>query len=193
MNTLKLVTPASLLPVTLEEVKEHLRVDDDDEDDLIGIYLDAAIAHAESFMGRALVDQTWDYYLDSFPDCGGWIELPRQPVLEVSAFDNGESPGFDDYQVDLAGGRLYLPQTASWPVTVNDVNVVRVRFRAGYVDTSESPHVGEVPKDIINAIFLMVGTLYGIRETIIVGQSPVSVPWSAEQLLRRHRIETSLA
>jgi hypothetical protein len=58
---------------------------------------------------------------------------------------------------------------------------------------SDSPSVGEVPADILNGIILIVGTLYAVRETVIVGQTPVSMPWSAEQLLRRHRIETSLA
>lgn len=193
MNTLKLVTAPASLPLTLAQVKEHLRVQDSDEDTMLALYIEAATVHAESFMGRALIDQTWDYTIDRLPCNGGTIELPRQPLLGVTQFDTGDSPEFSDYSVDLASGRLYLPVSGSWPTVTGDYAVARIRFRAGYVDQSESPEVGEVPADILNGILLIVGTLYAVRETVIVGQTPASMPWSAEQLLRRHRIETSLA
>lgn len=192
MNSIKLVTAAASLPLSVDEVKDHLRVQDNDEDTLIALYLEAAVAYAESFMGRSLIDQTWDLYLDSFPTAS-FIELPRQPILEVLQFDTGESPEFSDYTLDPAGGRLYLSASGTWPTVVGVANVARIRYRAGYVDQSDSPEVGEVPADILNALLLIIGTLYGIRETIIVGQTPVPVSWSAEQLLRRHRIETSMA
>jgi hypothetical protein len=45
-------------PVTLEQVKAHLRVDIDDEDTLIETYMEAARAHCERFLGLSLVPQT---------------------------------------------------------------------------------------------------------------------------------------
>ena len=191
MNSLKLVQGPSELPLTVEQVKAHLRVDDDDNDALIETYLRAAVAYAESFMGRALIDQTWDYYFDAFPT--GSINLPRSPLLEVLEFV-GEGVPFADYATDFAiePGRVYLTTGSSWPTVVGVTNVGRIRFRAGYVDLTGSP-TGEVPSDILAAILLIVGTLYAHRETIVVGQTPALMPWSAEQLLRRHRIELSMA
>lgn len=181
------------MPVTLAEAKVHLRVaaDDTDEDALIETYIAAATAHAESFMGRALIDQTFDYYIDAFPARA--IELPRSPLLEVIEVE-GDGAAFTDYLVDYASepGRIYLTSSGSWPTTTGLANVGRVRFRAGYVDMTGSP-TGDVPQDIRAAIFLIIGTLYAVRETIIVGQAPAIVPWSAEQLLRRARVETSMA
>lgn len=191
MNSLSLVTPA-IPPITIEEAKQHLRVDFDDDDVLIETYVKAATAYAESFMGRSLGDQTWDYTIDAYP-ADGVLELPRPPLLEVVQFDDGNSPSFDDYEVDLAGSRIYLPVGGTWPTSTLSANVARIRFRAGYVDLSASPVVGEVPDDIRNAILLIVGSLYAYRETMVIGQAPMVLPWSAEQLMRRHRVELSLA
>lgn len=191
MGNLRLVSGSAELPLTLAQVKAHLRVDDDDEDTLLVTYLRAAVAYAESFMGRALVDQTFDYYFDAFPT--GSISLPRSPLIEVLEFVS-EGTAFADYQTDFAvePGRVYLAVGSSWPTPLGSTNVGRIRFRAGYVDLTGSP-TGEVPSDILAAVLLIVGTLYAHRETIVIGQAPAELPWSAEQLLRRHRVELSLA
>lgn len=39
----------------IDIVKTHLRVDFDDEDELISLYISAAITNAESFLDRALI------------------------------------------------------------------------------------------------------------------------------------------
>lgn len=191
MGSLRLVSGSAELPLTIAQVKAHLRVDDDDEDALIETYLRAAVAYAESFMGRTLIDQTWDYYFDAFPT--GSLNLPRSPLLEVLEVVS-EGVSFADYATDFAiePGRVYLTTGSSWPTTVGETNVGHIRFRAGYVDLSGSP-TGEVPSDILAAILLIIGTLYAHRETIVVGQAPAQLPWSAEQLLRRHRVELSMA
>lgn len=194
MKSLKLVSAASTYPVTLEEAKAHLRVQDDEEDTLIGLYIAAATAYAESYLGRSLIDQTWDLYLDDFPEGDTPIDIPRPPLIEVTEFDDGQSPAFSGYSVDTSGSRLYLttPGT-SWPVLQGTRNQVRIRYRAGYVDESVSPDVGSVPDDIRNAILLIIGTLYAQRETIVIGQAAVEIPFGAEALLLRHRVELSLA
>lgn len=42
--------------VDLARAKEHLRIEHDEEDDLIQAYLDAARAHVEAFCDRTIVD-----------------------------------------------------------------------------------------------------------------------------------------
>jgi uncharacterized phiE125 gp8 family phage protein len=197
--SLRLITAPTELPLTLAEVKEHLRVQDSDEDGMIDLYISAATAYAESFMGRALIDQIWEVVLDTFPTDDLAIKIPRPPLIAVSSVNYDDVDGFQqtlatsEYDVDTASQPGWIVPATSWPATIEAINAVRIRFRAGYVDMSDSPSVGEVPNDILNGILLIVGTLYAVRETVIVGQTPVSMPWSAEQLLRRHRIETSLA
>lgn len=194
MNSLKLVTAPTSYPITRDEAKAHLRVQDDDENDLIDTMIAAATAHAESFMGRSIMEQTWDLYLDDFPKCNKPIKIPRPPLIEVTELDDGNSPSFSGYSVDLSGSRVYLTTAgSSWPTLTGTQNQVRIRFRSGYVETSVSPDVGSVPDDIKIAMLLLIGTLYEHRETIAIGTSVIQLPWSAEQLLRRHRVETSLA
>jgi uncharacterized phiE125 gp8 family phage protein len=204
---LKLVTAPANDPVSLAEAKAHLRVETNDEDLLIEAFVKAATEHVDGprgFLGRALVDQTWDYYLDTFPsDCTGDlpIKLPLPPVIEVTGVFYQDSAGVEQtfsaasYTVDTYAepARIVLTSSGSWP-TVNEVaNAVRVRFRAGYVDASYSPAVDAVPFSIRAAILLHVGDLYNNRESVVVGQTVATLPWAAEQLLRPHRHYLGLA
>jgi hypothetical protein len=57
-----LVTPPADMPVTLEEVKAHLRVVHDDEDDDITDKIAGAVAALDAWgglLGRAIMPQTW--------------------------------------------------------------------------------------------------------------------------------------
>jgi uncharacterized phiE125 gp8 family phage protein len=192
-----LITPPSTYPVSLDEAKAHLNVDFDDDDTLIDIYRKAATEDAESFTGRSFYDQTFDFYLDAFPD-NDVIELPRSPLIEViGVYLNGDaSPvSTDTYVVDTSNPkpRISLPDGGSWP-TLNDVaNAIRVRFRAGYVDEDQSPAVGVVPFAAKAAIMLTLGTLYANRESVVIGQTATMMPAGAEYLLRKIRADLSMA
>ena len=73
-------------PLGIEEVKTHLRVDMDDDDDLIQSLITSSRQYAESYLKRALITQTWKYYLDEWPDEGrDYIELPMPPLSSVSS------------------------------------------------------------------------------------------------------------
>ncbi len=73
-------------PLSIEEVKTHLRVDMDDDDDLIQNLITSARQYAESYLKRSLISQTWKYYLDEWPESGeDYIELPMPPLQSVSS------------------------------------------------------------------------------------------------------------
>lgn len=191
MAALKLITPATTYPVTLDEAKAHLNIDFDDDDALIEVYRKAATEDAENFTGRAFYDQTWDYYFDAFPS-GNEIKIPRAPMIEVIGVFSRASGGDEvempeaGYQVDVASapGRVVLASGGSWPSPTTNANAGRIRFRAGYVDQDVSPEAGLVPFAIKAAILLTIGTLYANRETVVIGQTATMMPWAAEQLLR---------
>lgn len=67
MSGLKLFSPPAIEPVSLATVKNHLRVTITDDDDLIGIYMQAARELVETFTGRVLNDCSYVQSLDSFP------------------------------------------------------------------------------------------------------------------------------
>jgi hypothetical protein len=76
-----LAAPA-LLPLTLEETKQHLRVDHPDDDALISALIDAATQACELHTRRSLVTRTLRLWRDFWPV--GPVELPRPPVLAVT-------------------------------------------------------------------------------------------------------------
>ena len=197
----KLISPPATTVITLAQAKEHLHVDHSYDDALITDLIKSATRHCEVFLGRALIDQTWDLYLDSFPTLGDReIKVPKPPlitVLRVAYDDTGGIESFvdpDDYYVDSVSepGWVVPISGADWPDTLDAINAVRVRFRAGYLDTA-SPPANAVPDDIAMAVKLYLGSLYEHRESEIVGVMATAMPWSAEQLLRQHRIELSMA
>jgi uncharacterized phiE125 gp8 family phage protein len=197
---LKLVTPPDGYPISLEEAKKHCNVEFVDDDDLIEGLIAAATQSAEKFTGRRFLDQTWDVYLDAFPASGGLIEVPIAPLIEAVGVFYEDAAGAEQtyadagYRVDVASepGRVSLAYGQSWPSPAAVTNAVRVRVRVGYLDGS-SPPLANVPKPIIQALKLTVGTWYQNRENVVVGQSVAPLPWAAEALLRQYRIEKAMA
>lgn len=195
---LKLITAPAEYPVTLEMAKEHLRVIDDDDEALIEMLLGAATRNAERFLGRALIDQTWELVLDGFPTEFDEIKIPLPPLIEVVSVAYDDEDGNEQtlsasvYTVDNASEPGWIT-SESWPSTFDGINAVRIRFRAGYIDTTISPEAQNVPFDIRAAVLLSLGSLYEHRETVVIGQTATALPWGAEQLLRMHRIDLSMA
>lgn len=172
MIKLQTVSPSTVLPLTLEECKDHLRVDPDDEEQdaiLLG-YLRAETENVEQILNRSLVTQTLDLYLDGFP-AEAEIPLPRPPLQSVTGVnytvqgatgDWGSTFAAANYATDVKSvpGRVSLKANKTWPsATLETTNPVRVRYVAGYGD-----HGSDVPEAIRTAILLRVGDRYWQRE-----------------------------
>jgi uncharacterized phiE125 gp8 family phage protein len=202
---LRQIVEPEIEPVSLAEVKEHLRIEHDDEDATLAIYIRAARKNIEGpngFTGRALVTQTWELVLDEFPDAEIRIPLPPlQTVESVKYYDtdgNLQTVSSSDYEVDTVDEPGWIsPITTGWPTgLLTGINAVIVRFVAGYpIDEGASPPdaAGNVPEDIKAALLLQIGALYENRENVLVGQAASVLPMGAEWLLRPHRVHLSLA
>ena len=179
-------------------MKSQSRVDFDDDDTLIeDVIIPAATLHVDGkdgWLQRALIDQTWDLHLPEFP--ASEITIPLPPLIEVVELVYRDEDGVEqtispsNYSIDESGSNAKLVRKSDycWPTTDNEANPVRLRFRAGYVDTGNSPVSGEVPAPIKAGILLYGATLYANRETLVIGQSVVELPWAAEELLKRYRV-----
>jgi uncharacterized phiE125 gp8 family phage protein len=197
---LKLITAPAVNPISLVEAKAHLRVDHSQEDTLIELFVKAATQNAEAFLGRALVTQTWELVLDSFPT--EEVKIPLPPLQSVVSIKYDDSAGdeqtlaTDQYVVDTASEPGWVvPLTAGWPSTIDAINAVRIQFVAGYPPTSDSPPdlTANILFSIKAAILLNLGSLYANRETVVIGQTTAHLPWGAEQLLRPHRVLLGMA
>jgi hypothetical protein len=132
-------------PVTLAQMKLHLRMFDDvtTEDDATSVLVQAGREWAERYTGRALIDQTWRLTIDrtrySFGDLvrgnallNGWMSwswysgayiwrsnevmLRRSPVLAIVSV---KTVAEDDTETDVDAGTFQLRDADSrWPKLV---------------------------------------------------------------------------
>jgi len=183
-----LVTAPASEPVTLDELKDHLRIDGSEEDALLAMYAQAARQAIEEDTWRALMPQTWDLYLDGWP-ADGVIYLPRAPLQSVTSITYRNSDNLTTtlaatvYEVDVASepGRVVLAYGQSWPTaTLASSHAVKVRFVAGYADAAS------VPGTIKAAILLEAGELYVQREA--VGEKALIVAPAVQRLLGLSRV-----
>lgn len=192
--TLKLITAPAVEPLNIQtEVRPHVRVDFDDDDALLLMYAKTARQYLETHhLRRALITQTWDLYLDSFP--GDVITLPLPPLQSVTGVYYTPESGVEQtvsassYYVDTVGepGRVLLKNGYTWPSdTLQVANGVRVRFVCGYGAAGNN-----VPSPIRQAMLLTIGDLYENRENTVIAQGVTiqKLPNGAEMLLYPYRI-----
>src|SRR6476660_5561633 len=100
MTRYRPVTDPAEEPLTVAEVKLHLRipVEDTSEDTLLEMLIQAARERVE-LTGYLVVDREWEMELDEFPD--GYIEIMKTPVREILALTYtdtaGEEAEIDDF------------------------------------------------------------------------------------------------
>lgn len=192
--TLMLHTPASALPVSLQEAKLHCRIITDTsdfkphpEDDLITTLIGSATQDAEHIMGRAVMPQKWQVTLDGFRSYS--INLRRPPVTAITAFEYVDATGVvqtlagTEYQLANASDYTALVTPAfgkEWPATRRQLEAVKIVFSCGYANAAAVPDV------IKTWIKLRIGALYENRETWTVG-SKIESNVHIDRLLDRHR------
>jgi uncharacterized phiE125 gp8 family phage protein len=135
-----IVTPPTGYPVTLAEMKTHLRVDTTSEDGFINSLVMQATNQVENILNRKLVTQTWKYFLDAWPD-GNSFELPFGKLQSVTSVKYKDSAATEytmasgDYIVDTDSdpGRVVLDYGVSWPSeTLLPSNPIYIQFVCGY-------------------------------------------------------------
>lgn len=183
---LKLATAPAEEPITLAEAKTHLRVDHNDENDLITRLLRAARLSCEKIARRAFVTQTWDLYLHTWP-AGNRIELPLPPLQSVTsvsyitASDETLTMVAGDYFVDNVSepGGVLCKAGVSWPsAALRPAAAIAVRFVAGY------GLAVAVPDDYKAALLLALGAMYERRGDDVPDEA---IPGAAVNLLTMDR------
>lgn len=146
-----LITPPASMPVTLLDVKEHLRVDHDEEDALISGLISAAVAHLDGragVLGRCIMPQTWRVSAEA-----GDVLLPM-PDVTAASVDYGDGPVVLNVTATAAGPCVTLAQagdvtfTCAMPAHMLPVVQVAIKLLVGHwYQTREavSAPMAEVP------------------------------------------------
>ena len=189
--SLTLFTAPAEEPITLQEAKAHLRVDGTADDALISALIQAARQHIDGrdgWLGRALMQQTWDYAIDEFPDAD-FIPLPLAPVQSITSITytdtNGASQTFSSASYVLGADLAWKPRVnlgygLSWASTRGVPDAVKVRFVAGYANAAD------VPGPIKAALLLMIGHLHENREAT-ADRVLTELPLGVDSLLMPYR------
>ena len=176
-------------PVSLVEAKAYLRVDNTDEDTLIGTLITAARQWVESYLDRALILRQLVLRFDTFPV---EIELPQPPLSSAGTttaisltytLETGTTATLStsEYRIDRTStpGVLRQNYSGSWPGHLNDYNSIAVTYWAGYGSDE-----GDIPPAIKNAILLMVGHLFENRTAVVTNTNTKPIEFALESLLR---------
>lgn len=184
---LVLVTAPLTDPLTLDEVKLHLRVDIGDDDALIKDLIKVVRQAGEDLTRRAFVTQTWRWTLDGFP---GSFEVPMPPLVAVDSITYIDTDGASqtlatsEYDVDTDSdpGRITPAYGVLWPTTRDVVNAVTVQFQAGYGALTA------VPPSLRHAMKLHIGHLYEHREILNIGSAVNELPFGYDALIAPYRV-----
>jgi uncharacterized phiE125 gp8 family phage protein len=146
---MQVITQPSIEPITLAQAKAWLRVDYDEDDDLIGTLITAARLKAEHYTNRAFITQTLrDVFTPQTllrPSIGDFLSV-------VSVEVGGEALTDSDYsetEDELSKAVLLSSAPASAPA---------LTYTAGY-----GPAAEDVPKVIHQAILLTIAEMYENR------------------------------
>jgi len=181
---LRLVTPAAPI-VTWGEAAAFLRIDGTTEQTLVESFIAAATQHLDAkygiLAGTALGIQTWEMYLDAFP-CGP-IKIPLSPFVDVASITYFDGEGLQQtmdpasYEIDNKSYDGWVVPLGSWPATLAAINVVTVRFRAGF---------GTIPAPLKAAVLLLTGHIYEHREAVSAN-ALTEIPIGVDRLVAPYR------
>ncbi|MFA5387050.1 MAG: head-tail connector protein [Candidatus Paceibacterota bacterium] len=192
---LTLLDPPVEPVLTLQEVKDYLRVDHGDDDVLILGLIEAARQRfdgGDGILGRCLRPQVWRLDCQVVPN-----RLPLPPTLEVQEIDYLDTDGTrtvwpsDQYRTILGGrwGGIIVPlQGFDFPSVIasDDPDIFRVTFRAGYQDLS-SPANEPVPEPIRIAMKMLIGDMFENRINTVVGAAVSELPMAISMLIEPYR------
>lgn len=163
MNTLREVAGTIQELISLDEVKEHLRVTGEEEDSYISAILTVARKFVENETGTTLRSGTFDYFIDDF-ECDE-ISLPGPPLVSVThvKYYNNENAlttlvEDTDYRVDANKIPGLVEAIGSWPGVYDRSSAVQIRYIAG---TTVSDEVDPV---FVQAIKIKTGLMFDNRE-----------------------------
>lgn len=189
--TVKLITPPTVEPLTVAELKAWSRIDHAAEDSLLAGLIRAAREFVERHVGVQLITQTWQVSLAAFPASGCALELPLRPVQSVSSITYTDAAGAPQ-TLDLAGTRLLVDEwttdlyladiSATWPSTSGAAGNVAITVVAGFGDAGT-----DVPETLRQAMSLIAAHWYENREESTPLQTR-QIPMGAERLMGLHRV-----
>ncbi len=174
-------------PITLDEAKNFMRVDHNDQNELIATLIKAATEEFETYTRRALVQRTYEYKIDRFPKGKDPIRLPMPPLASVTKIDYVDTSGnvvtwsAAEYRVETGTQKIPARITPAWGYTYPNIQAVTeavlIEYVAGYGDREAVPEIAKL------AVKYLCQEFFDNPETVIVGTSAMMLPGGLRRLL----------
>lgn len=182
----KLITAPATEPLTLTEVKVHLRVTGSSEDDYITALIVVARNTVEAQTYRPLVTQTWRLDLDYSELTLAVINLNKAPLQTLSFVKYYNSDNtlttLDtteyDYSVDGNPARVKL---ITVPTCYDKFGTLQIQFVCGYGAAAA------VPTALKQAMLIIIGNMYENRQDVITGSTASELPKASQYLMEPYR------
>jgi uncharacterized phiE125 gp8 family phage protein len=176
------LTPPLVEPLTLVEMRAHLRLDTQDEDDLLLALATVAREHLERETGLVLAARDFRLCRDDWPE-DGILTIARGPVRAVTGvavYDGEGEPRAVDLDGHLLDGQARLARL--WlrdvPVPGQALNGIEIEFTAGFGESG-----ADVPETLKRAMLLHVAAMYACRGVVGVEAQPAVVPRGYDRLI----------
>lgn len=183
---IRVITPSTIEPITLAELKAQVRYDSSDEDALLQGAIAAARAKAENYTGTVIMRRTLEQTLDEFPaaeflvertaawntGCNAECPIVIESIQYVDPDGVTQTLSPSDYTLDTSvwPGWVLPGVDAEWPDTEPSANAVTVTLTIGYADEAD------VPFDIRAWMLLTAAFLWTHREAFDLTGKMIDIP-----------------
>ena len=211
MAGFKVTTEPTAEPLSLQEVKEYLRLEDASDERVVQPMITAVRQFAEEHLGRSLMQQTITLYLDTAidtenplwegmrtaPDLNyykNYIVLPKSPVQSVTSVktyndsDTATTMAASKYYVDTSRepARIVLRTGESFPTALRVANAIEVIYIVGYASAFA------IPEPIRLGMFQHIAHLYEHRGDMGEYLQAREIPAMIKMLYAPYRIHGGL-
>ena len=170
MASLTTITAPTLEPVTLQEVKDTLRVEAGEDDTRLYGIIRASRMFAEAFCGLKIMTQVLELTYDRFPASEFPLDIWPLQSIDSIKYDDTASPVVEqtlventDYYADIKtkGGRVRT--ITGWPSVAVKPGPIRIRVTAGH---ATQPDVPDNIKEGIKAYCVFLYDADELMETV---------------------------
>ncbi len=185
---IQVVTPPTELPLTLQDIKTHLRIEDSESEynndltNLIEVAAEWVLANCH----LTLLYTVYRCYFDKFETP---LKLPVYPVGGIQPINyvdvDGNSQTISSYQLDFLDcpAKVYPAIDAEWPeLQEGKINPISIDVNAGIAE-----EVSGVPALAKHLIRLLVAHWFVHREAVGTGTTK-EIEFSANELVKMLRV-----
>ena len=184
--SLTLNSPPASEPLSLDDMKAHLRLTTSDDDNSVSQLLVAARHALEARAGLAFMTQAWTFRLDrNRVEHMGDVLLPISPIKSIDAvrvvMSDGQAVDVSDDQYSVQAGTIgRVKFNTALPVNTQPLSSIEIDFTAGH-DT-----INLIPAELRHAIRLLAAHFYENRESASEARV-FSIPRAIDALIAPYR------